>query len=244
MTSREPDRYEVKAQRLYDAASAGHGSAADIAAALRREHDAALDEAAQIVEQANWSAHPPAVAQRIRALASPAAAPAAEPDQVSRLLGRGYVENPREGEPGDAETYSEPAAPAPQIEPALRIAYEMGYRDHEVGRDRRPARVALNPDFEALLTVPAPAQRAEAHEPVNCGIQLRNAEKRIGQMEAAIRWACGEATLPDGRWFDPQAFGHAGSIPRYWWRSVLRLYSGVVARAATPWTPPGAGEGT
>jgi hypothetical protein len=90
-TPREPDRYEEKARELYShlVQRGGNNREADltaIAAALCREHDAALDEAAQEYgseDLANVKVYCRHVAQRLRDLKSPAAAPAAETGKAS-----------------------------------------------------------------------------------------------------------------------------------------------------------------
>jgi hypothetical protein len=59
---------------------------------------------------------------------------------------------------------------------------------------------------------------------------LAAAQGALRRRDEAIRWACGEQPLPDGRWFDERAFGldpDSKLTGRYWWRRFLRLYSGL-----------------
>lgn len=55
----------------------------------------------------------------------------------------------------------------------------------------------------------------------------KDAAARIEQLEAAVRWACGEIADADGKWFgDHEPFGERRPKP-FWWRTPLRRLAGL-----------------
>jgi hypothetical protein len=225
MTPREPDRYEEKGVETWRALHimTEAEAAPIIAAALRLAREDALNEAAQRGDSFGL-----AVGDAIRALASPAAAPAVRPDaddwkedfalegavapaaekeedpygthRICPVCRRSYWRRgSQEGEQCRAADCKEPAAPAPDP--------EYPHRCEACGRDFSTA-AALEHHEEAWRGESGPDPRTD--DPPQETIAAR--DRRIAQLEAAIRWALGE----EGD------FRSAAGAGRYWWRTELR----------------------
>lgn len=78
------------------------------------------------------------------------------------------------------------------------------------------------------------AARCEAVFSKGVASNIEEAAARIEQLEAAVRWALGEAPDTDGKWFGDNP--HSKDMPkRFWWRTHLRSLAALaISSIPTP----------